>query len=215
MIYNEDFLFVHFPKAAGKSLTRFFLEVWERPVGGIVSKGQYSDIQDLDLTNVQLETGRGHENLEQSATILRASGKDLASLRAIFVCVRNPYDLMVSNYFYMRKNYKNNSDKGNFKLAANVSFPEYCARLTTAPPERWITYHGQVPANLRVLQFEQLTQNLKRYSDHFGFPMAKVPHLNATDHEHYLRYITPATERAIYTHFRFFFDHGYYQREYF
>lgn len=212
MIYNEDFLFLHYPKTAGKSLTRFFIEAWKRPIEGLISRGQFSDLKDLDLTDVDLQAGRGHENFVQSSEILREKGKDIEKLRAIFVCIRNPYDLMVSNYFFMRQTYKNNRQKRNFELAATVPFEQYCVRCTMASPERWMTYRGKIFQTLRIVRFEQLTDDLRQYSTEFGFSMAYVPHLNATNHKHYLSYITPAAEEAIYKHFRFMFDNGYYQR---
>jgi hypothetical protein len=42
--------------------------------------------------------------------------------------------------------------------------------------------------------------------------MARVPHINATEHDHYLTYITPRAEEEIYKRFRWVFENGYYPR---
>jgi hypothetical protein len=212
LIYTHEFLQLHYPKTAGKSLTRFFIEVWKRPVFGLISKGQFGDMDGLDLSGVDLQVGRGHENLDQSAEILRGKGIDIEKLRGIFVCIRNPYDLMVSNYFFMRRTYRNNRDRRNFELAATLPFEDYCVRSTMASPEKWMLYQGSLPAALRIIRFESLADDLRRYAEEFAFPMAAIPHINATNHEPYLTYITPRAEKAIAKQFDWIFSNGYYER---
>ena len=34
MLFNEEFVFLHYPRSAGKSLTRYLIEAWRGPIHG-------------------------------------------------------------------------------------------------------------------------------------------------------------------------------------
>jgi len=213
MLWNRSFLFVHIPKTAGKSLNRAFADALERPITCLIPRGQFQTLADCDQDGLYIREGRGHEALRKAATILeQEEGRSLAHLDAIFVAIRNPYDLMVSNYFYMRETYKHNKDRPNFQIANKYPFEEYAVRVGFAPVERWLTLDGEVPPNLRILRFENLQNDFNRYAEEFGFRRLELPRLNASERNHFTGYITARAEQAIYEKFRFLFDNGYYKR---
>lgn len=213
MLWCEDYCFVHYPKTAGKSLTRFFVKAWERPIGGFISKGQVRELADCDLESTDIEVGRGHENLLESRRIIAEAGLDISAMKAIFVCIRNPYDLMVSNYHFMRETYKNNKDKENFICAHNNDFDTFCEQVGMSSPKNWMELDGQQPENLEVIRFETLNDDLIATAKKYGYAAPQIDHLNSSKRGHYSEYMTARSEQAVFDKFEYFFEQGYYQRE--
>lgn len=213
MLWCNDYCFVHYPKTAGKSLTRFFVKAWERPINGFISKGQVRELADCELEKTNIVVGRGHENLLESQQIIKEDGKDIHAMKAVFVCIRNPYDLMVSNYHFMRETYKNNKDKENFIVAHNSDFDTFCEEVGMASPRNWMELDGKQPANLQVIRFESLNDDLIATAEKFGYAAPEIDHLNSSKRGHYSEYVTARSEKAIYDKFEYFFEQGYYERE--
>ena len=214
MLISDQFLFLHYPKTAGKSLSRYMLEAWPGPIHGYVSPGQVKELQPAMRPGVTLEVGRGHENMMQARRIAAARGTPLDTLRAIFVCIRNPYDLAVSTYFFLRQNYALHKGKPNFERANALGFEEFWCESSIASAESWLTLDGEVPSNQRLIRFEHMAEDLQACATEFAFNPATLPHFNSSKRDHYSEYIeTPACEAAVYRNFRYLFDAGFYQRE--
>lgn len=216
MLANDQYLFIHYPKTAGKSLTRYFIEAWDRPIQGLVSPGQVKELAPVITDGVRLEEGIGHENLATAGEVLASQGKSLHDLKAIFVGIRNPYDLAVSTYFYLRDRAKYHPDRGRYRRAVALDFETFWRTdigVFTSPPDRWLALGGKTLPNQRFIRFESIADDLARFADEFGFNDADLPHLNPTAHEHYSKYMTPEVEEALFTRFRYFFDSGLYARE--
>lgn len=214
MLTNSDFLFIHYPKAAGKSLAKYMIEAWKGPIHGIVSPAQMRELEDVLRPDVTLEIGRGHENMRRARILLAERGERIEDKRGIFVCMRNPYDLAVSTYFFMRQTFEHNRTRPRFQRAMAQSFEEFWATGDlTAPPERWFTLRGKVLPNQRYIRFEHMREDLAALAGEFGFGEACLPHLNASRRGHYADYMTDRAEKAIYAHFRYLFDAGHYRRE--
>lgn len=215
MLWCEDYLFVHYPKTAGKTLTRFFVQAWPRPIAGYISRGQVNELADCELEKTGILVGRGHENLSRSFEIVAEAGADAHAMKAIFCCIRNPYDLMVSNYHFMKETFKANSDRPNFIIANENDFVDYCEMVGVTSPRNWMTVDGKQPDNLQIIRFEHMQADLARYSEKFGFVMPELGHLNASSRAHYSEYMCERSERAIAEKFSYWFDEGYYEREMF
>ena len=214
MILNEHFLFIHQPKTAGKSLTRYFLEAWEPPIRGFISSGQSQELAEVMREGVSLEVGTAHDNLFAAARFLEREGKSIHDLRAVMVGIRNPYDLAVSTYFYLRDRARHEPDRPRFQRAASMDFETFwCTEPPTTPPDRWLTLRGKPLANLRHIRVESIAEDLRALADEFHFRDATLPHLNPSKHGHYSEYMTPEVEEAIFTRFRHYFDTGLYARE--
>lgn len=213
MLWTDDFLFLHFPKTAGKSLTRALVQTLGRPMTCVVSKGQVREIADCDHANLTIIEGWAHENMRAAHKRLSEYNKKLDSFKAIILGIRNPYDLMVSNYFFMRKTFKHNRDKENFKIAMENDFEGYTAKVGFAPIENWMTINGSRPENLRIIRFEHLQEDFDALANEFGFASITMPHINPSSHDHYMAYLTPAAEEAIYGKLKYLFDEGFYERQ--
>ena len=214
MLINDDFAFIHFPKTAGKSLTKYLIAAWDDPIYGRVSAGQLRELADVMRPGVTLEVDRGHENIRRTSVILRERGRRIEDLRAVFVCIRNPYDIAVSTYFFMRETYIQNTTSLRFRMAAELTFEEFWKNdISKSPPERWLTLNGRVMANQRFIRFESLREDLAQLAVEFSFRDAELPHLNRSRRGHYGEYMTPVAEQAIYKRFEYMFTAGYYRRE--
>ena len=215
MLWCEDYLFVHYPKTAGKTLTKFFVQAWPRPIAGYISKGQVNELADCELEKTGIVVGRGHENLKQSAEIVSAAGGDISTMKGVFCCIRNPYDLMVSNYHFMRQTYNENQERPNFIIAHENNFVDFCEKVGVSSPKNWMTIDGKQPDNLQIVRFEQMNDDLNGFSEKFGFDMPVLGHLNASKRAHYSEYMCERTEAAVAEKLGYWFDEGYYQREQF
>ena len=213
MLWCEDYLFVHYPKTAGKTLTRFFVQAWPRPISGFISKGQVNELADCELEKTGIVVGRGHENLRQSQEIVAGAGGDILKMKGIFCCIRNPYDLMVSNYHFMRQTYEANSQRPNFVIAHENDFVNFCEKVGVSSPMNWMALGGVQPDNLQIIRFEQMNDDLNMYAKKFGFDMPVLGHLNASKRAHYSEYLCDRSEKAIAEKFSYWFDEGYYERE--
>ena len=213
MLYTKDYIFLHYPKTAGKTLTRFFLEAWNGEIKGSISKGQLNEVKDLINENIHLEIGRGHETLRQSLRIFSQSFEKTNDPKAIFICVRNPYDLAVSTYFFQKKTYENNKEKENFKLAHNLTLKEYWKVAKTGKPENWFLAKGKTKSPIEFIRFEKMMEDLQKLADKYQFNCPGLSHLNASDRGHYSEYYDSELEKIVYNKFKFFFDKGFYERE--
>ena len=213
MLWNSRFLHLHIPKTAGKSLTRYFVEAWPRPIYGSVSRGQIRELSDCDQSNLHLEIGRGHENLKLAQDMLQQRGRNLESLEAVFVCTRNPYDLMVSSYHFLRQSYPLAKGRTDATLAANSTFEEFCCQVGKIGPQDWMVWNERPLTNLKVIRFERLLEDLQKYTEMYSFASCPLPHLNPSTRGHYREYLTPRAEERIYEKFQYWFDNGHYPRE--
>lgn len=214
LLIGERFVFLHVPKAAGKSLSRYMIEAWPGRVHGYVSTGQMLELREVARPGVTLEVTYGHEDMAQTQVLLGQRGRCIEDMAAVFACVRNPYDIIVSTYCFMRRTFKNNSHKRFFKLANNLDFEGFCMQFEPRNITAWLTLRGKRPPNLRLIRFESLEADLSAIATEYGFNPAALRHLNRTDHDHYSSYIRTATcERAIYEKYWYLFDCGLYQRE--
>jgi len=214
MLYTRDYIFIHFPKAAGKTLTRYFLGCWKgERTKGYVSKGQLTEVADLMDVDVDLELGNAHMDLRESLETFSASEFGTAEPKAIFICSRNPYDLAVSTYFFQRATYEDNKGRKNFELASRLSLKEYWRSLPPISPQNYFSITGSTPDNLEVIRFERLEDDLRSVCRRYGFQCPELEHLNATQHDHYTKYYDAELEKMIFERYRFFFDNGFYERE--
>jgi len=215
MLWCEDYCFVHIPKTAGKTLTRFFVQAWPHPVSGFISRGQVDELADCELEKTNIQVGRGHENLAESARIIAETGGDILAMKGIFCAIRNPYDLMVSNYHFMRERFetKANRERPNFIVAAENDFTDFCEKVSVSSPRNWMTLDGEQPENLQIIRFERLNDDLMAYAEKFGYAKPTLDHLNASSRAHYSEYLCARSEEAIAKKFDYFFEQRYYERE--
>jgi hypothetical protein len=241
MLFNDKVLFLHVPKAAGTSVTSFLI----RNLAGLVTitepsypawiSGQAPSGARLRLAFRRIRheislrlrprlrriAGTRHENLGEASEALARLGRKLEDFEVILAVVRNPYDMEVSRFNFLRRGHlgipglaQNYPEKlalaGDF--AAFADRAPYHGRL----PGRlgaWFEIDGQMPSNLRVVRFETLEQDLRAALMPFCRNLSALPRLNPSQHKPYAEYLSPDVEEAIYRKYRWVFDRGFYRRE--
>jgi hypothetical protein len=214
MLWNPEFLLVHYPRTAAKSLSIYFASIWKGPIFGSVSKGHLRDISALPVTTDFIVEGRGNENLQQSIDILYRYGRNIEQFKAIFLPMRHPYQLMISQYLFMRENYESNKNRANFKLAASESFEIFCTKFEPAAFENWFTLtDGTIPNNLRPLRLESIEQDITEINLEFGTSTDIIlGNHNATRPWQIEEYLTKKSEIEIFTKYETLFNFGGYSR---
>ncbi len=211
MIWNNEILFVHVPKTAGMSMTDLLTEYLKRPV---FNTGPF-DKQTVEngVTNLP---GRRHETLPDAASFFSNKNMCLEDFEKIFAVMRNPYDLELSRYTYLRKNLPQDRGKAQDIAMAN-DFKDY---LKVAPffgmnPPRLDLYYqlnGSLPSNLVVLKFERLRDDIHTYLKPYLEGDYELPHHNVSKHQDYLEVYDIEMEQLCFDRNRWFFEKGFYSR---
>ncbi len=186
MLYNKDFLLLHYPKTAGTSASVYFCRNFEKPIYGSVSPGLVPQIGLGPQDGVHLLTEGDHWNFSKAQSHLAGEGMDIANLKAVILPIRNPYDLMVSHYGFLRRTYENVPDlrtRPVFKLAAESSFGEFCAQVKAVdfasflPPD---TLSDRIA--VEFVRFEALQASFSAILTKYGLAQSyALPHLNRAD----------------------------------
>ena len=123
MLFNKDLLFVHTPKTGGLSTTGYLLDNLPRPVY------LTHPIWDASLPArgvVQID-GTRHETLAEARDIAARHGFALERFPLVLATIRNPYDLEVSRWAYLRQGHI--WERGPEQdLALASSFEEFAVR---------------------------------------------------------------------------------------
>lgn len=237
MIFSEDLLFIHVPKTGGSSITAYLCDVLPKP---IYLSQPFCEEELTDLGILQIP-GIRHETLAEARDVVAAYGFDLDRFPLILATIRNPYDLDVSRYAYLREGHE--WERGAEQdLALTSGFEAFAVRnphrgghWTTDGPNgvspfefarhgrqrrgypndlaAFFAIDGHCPRNLRILRFEHLAEDLVAALRGIGIDAGgEFPWINRSDHDHYLSYYTPSAEESVYRRYRWAFDHGFYQR---
>ena len=78
--------------------------------------------------------------------------------------------------------------------------------------EQYFVVDGEVPDRLRILRAESLNEDYCAVMSDLGISVDRLSRHNATQHESFETYMTPAVEEAIYNRYRWVFDQGLYSR---
>lgn len=218
MIFNRELLFLHVPKTAGKSIAQSLTATLARPLWAYVPVGTERSLRtipgvDEDGGGVTFERSSGHEGVSKAFQTMTEVGLDPRRLQLIMFVIRRPYDLMVSNYHFMREQYGNNVGRPNFELAKDLEFEDWAEQVSFADMSRYFLVHQRTrPRQLRVLRYERLADDYAEAMASIGYEPTPLPHLNASTHPDAEDLLTPRAEAAVYRKFQYLFDEGYYER---
>ncbi len=209
MICNETLIFVHVPKTGGMSITEALLKCLPRPVYYFLPSAESARApKDVDIM-----PGRRHEFLEEAIGL--AAGLGITPKR-IIACIRNPYEMEVSRFFYLRKGRP--WDKGPAQdLAMTNDFVKFAVGSpyhgrTASQIEHYFEVDGKIPPTLRILRHESLDEDFAAAMTDMDLKAVPLPRHNVTRHDRFDRYLTPDAEEAIYKRFQWVFDTGLYDR---
>ena len=211
MIWNKKILFLHCPKTAGMSMSNLLTNHLEGQVSMTIDTNkQYRK------GNVFYIPGKRHETLIDAASFFNYRNIRLDQFERIFVVMRNPYDLELSRYHYLRNNFP--SDRGIAQdIALNNDFRYY---LQTAPffgmnPPRLDLYfhlNGIILENLIILRFERLLFDIRLYLDNYLNDSYSLIHKNQSEHKDFNEVYDEDMELMCYNRHSWFFDKSFYQR---
>jgi hypothetical protein len=213
VLWNRQLLFIHVPKTGGMSITKHLMRWLPGPVYLAVPEGHEPR---NPPQQVRVVAGRRHATLDQARDALAPYGLNLHDVPLITAVVRNPYDMEVSRFFYLRKG--NPWDSGpDQELAMSGNFEEFALGVArrSLRMERYYTIDGLTPSNLHLLRFERLQEDFGRLAALVDLPKTAghLPRANATEHRRYREYMTQRAAEAVYRRYQWVFDSGLYERE--
>jgi chondroitin 4-sulfotransferase 11 len=185
--HDYQCIFTHVPKTAGKSIRYLY--------------GLPEFEQDYKADGRSIECAYGHKRLFEFLT------EEYFSRYFKFAFVRNPFDRIVSAYFYLDNGGCNEVDKqfreihlapykGNF-----AAFAEELPRLVTAPHFQpqivWLCDNRRTLLTDFIGRYETFEQDLSVVSKTIGLSFHKVPLLNASKHKPYRTYYDDSTRRRV------------------
>jgi len=160
-------IFVHIPKNAGTSIETFFAN----------NSFRIQPNKHADIFEIKRKFKNSYNNYRK------------------FTIIRNPYDKMVSWYFYLKRNLGE-----NYNI---VKFNEWIKN----PSKLWhiedpISYlkpqHEWVDETVEILKFENLNKELSKFFD----KEIKLPIINKSNHKHYLNYYNKESLDIIYNKYK-------------
>lgn len=211
MIWNEEILFIHTPKTGGMSITDLFLNHLK---GNVHITGPYESHK---ADNVTYHTGKRHETLVDAESFFMYRNKSIFDFKNIFLFIRNPYDLELSRYTYLRKNFKQDNGPAQ-KIALESSYKEYLRKAPffgMNPPrlEQYFLFNNLIPKSLIILRYEYFEDEIRQKLSPYLDTSFEVPHINTSKKTGYAQLYDKETEKLCYQRNRFFFDKGFYRRE--
>jgi hypothetical protein len=241
MLFNDRILFLHVPKTAGMAVTEFLIRNLPGPVTLTEPPETIPSRVALPLRvraklqarallkrwrlwyprRVTLVAGKRHERLAEARATLARLGRNLENFPVAIAVIRNPYDMEVSRYHFMRLGYHGEGSLArgpDQRIAIEANFEQFALNSRfdgrpTARIEQWYEIDGRTPENLRLLRFEALEDELQRVLGEFYSFRVRLPRTNVSPHASYRSYLTPAAEAAIYRKYQWVFDKGFYPRE--
>ena len=211
VIWNDKVLFIHTPKTAGMSMTAML----EKHLQGKL--GITGPFEKHKKENVTYFPGRRHETLVDAQSFFTYRNMDILKFEKIFSVMRNPYDLELSRYAYLRKDLP--QDRGVAqKIAMSETFKEYLKKAPffgMNPPRLnlYFTYNGALPENLVVLKYENLAGDIKTYLGPYMEANYTLPFENKSNHDSYREVYDAECEQLVFERNRWFFEKGFYTRE--
>lgn len=220
MIFNDKFLFLHFPKTGGMMLTSQLIKNLKSPIYYSLPKGHLSPKEKIlkYLRRIRVLEGLRHENTKEAEQLIvqHTDKKNISEFELILVIVRNPYDYMVSRFHYLKYIQKHNKEGRSMKLAREGDFSNFVLNQPEEyNPEFFIKDHeGNLLPNMKIVKYENLKQELNSLlSPYLKRPLRFDKKINATKQSFPSNYILEKeVEKTIYLRHRCLFDLGLYQR---
>ncbi|MEL6645480.1 MAG: sulfotransferase family 2 domain-containing protein [Pseudomonadota bacterium] len=187
---ERQFLFVHIPKTAGSSIREavapYCVQRNRTPWRRVSS---YLPLRE-DPHRAYL---RGHDTAAQAR---RKLGGDLFDRLYRFAVVRNPYDLAVSYFAFLKKH----PHLKRHKQAVSLSFEDFLrrwARGQRRDQSRFVEDRAGRMIVPHILHFETLAQDLERTGRDIGVDFGAVRRVNASDRGDYRSYYTPGARALV------------------
>ena len=111
-----------------------------------------------------------------------------------FSIVRNPWDRVVSDFFYCKKE---NYVPKEFTFKEEVIYNKDNKERWKQPCYDWLTLNGKMAVE-NILRFENLNDDFQKMCSQLDLPTTiKLPHLNKTKHKHSTEYYDEETKQIV------------------
>jgi len=111
-----------------------------------------------------------------------------------FSIVRNPWDRVVSDFFYCKKE---NYVQKELTFREEVIYNKDNLERWKQPCYDWLTLNGKMAVE-NILRFENLNDDFQKMCSQLNLPTTiKLPHLNKTKHKHYTEYYDDETREIV------------------
>jgi len=193
--HEHKFIFIHIPKTGGTSV--------ETAIGkiGRVTEGA-GTLNRLDFKHITLIELYNKFKVDHKEKDLNKYFK--------FTFVRNPFDWLVSNYFFNRgihhpyfresTKYKANNIGGIRRELKDMSFKDwviwYTNNMRGTQLELIKNENGETPFDL-IGRFENLQEDFNIICDKIGIPQKQLPHKKKSQHKHYTEYYDDETREMV------------------
>lgn len=180
--HENKIVFVHIPKTGGSSIEKFF------NIYG------HDNMGDNKIYDENIMFGKNSQHYDYKS-ILKNSKKEISSYFS-FCFVRNPWDKMVSEYFYLRKS-------KNFK----ISFKDFVFSIKNQKTQGKTHFAEQISFicdkdNKILVDFVGRFENFKKDFKHVcrinNLKIKNIPFENKSEHENYTKYYDQETKDIIY-----------------
>jgi len=188
--HNPKLIFIHVPKAAGSSI-EFALQ-------------KYSSVAVSFEANGNAVLKNKHVT---AAQVLEAYGKEKYSKYFSFAVARNPWERVVSAFFYLQS-----INHQGLKGADTVHDWVMKGDVWCEPTSFYVLHKGKMIVD-QVLYYDNLDAEFAELCERLEIDTTTLPRNNSSQHQHYRNYFDTSSEKVIaklfaedIRHFSFDFD---------
>lgn len=204
--HSKKFIFIHIYKTAGTSVSYNLMpyaRIWEKISGYWPSKKAVAFVNKIcKLSNEGNKWINGVHKHATAQQIKNFLGADLFNQYFKFTFVRNPYDLQVSLYHYIRASRRHRYNE----VANRLSFKEFMHNEIAAQPPRQIDFISD-EANDLLVDFigktETVEENMQYICSHLDLDCVNLPKKNVSQRmQNYKEYYDRELEELVYNYFQ-------------
>jgi hypothetical protein len=192
--HNKQFIFIHIPKCGGTSVETALLNTYNNGEQLLKRKANYKGRfefnfltrnEQIDMFGATLNKSPQHWKLRMYKPVIQQS-------YYTFTFVRNPWDLVVSEYRYFKKMKP--------KLAKNMSFEQFVIRNPRTMKFHLDEQHTFINEHIDYIgRMETLNEDFKNICDELYLENLQLPQVNVTNKHkiHYTEYYSNKSREII------------------